>query len=132
MLARVAAAGGTVTYGELMRKYRVPRGRRLSMLIGELDRREYAKGAPGFAAIIVRKDTGLPGGGFFCDTGLPPTLRRGTEGRSNPRLSPEERAYVKDQQKKIWDYYEVHDSKSRGKSAPGGPTAMRSTGFFSG
>jgi hypothetical protein len=37
---------------------------------------DYARGAQEFAAIIVHKDTGFPGEGFFCDDELPPSLRR--------------------------------------------------------
>ena len=61
-VVRAAGQGETVTYGRLMRLLKVSRGRPLSNLIGELDEAEYSKGAPGFAAIIVRKDTGFPGG----------------------------------------------------------------------
>lgn len=83
----------------------ISRGRPLLDAILAVDRGEYARGAPGFAAIIVRKDTGFPGGGFFCDDDLPPSLRRPFERASDPRLSAAEMNFVKEAQRKIWDYY---------------------------
>jgi len=104
-LVRAAKARGTLTYGQLMKIMGVSRGRPLWEAIVEVDKAEYAKGAPGFAAIIVRTDTGFPGGGFFCDDDLPPSLRRPFEKASDPRLTAAELNYVKEAQRKIWDYY---------------------------
>lgn len=104
-LLRVARTGGTLTYGQLMKLMGISRGRPLFEAIVQVDRAEYARGAPGFAAIIVRKDTGFPGGGFFCDDALPPSLRRPFTRASDPTLSAAEMNYVKEAQKKIWTYY---------------------------
>ena len=104
-LVRAARAHGTLTYGALMKLLGISRGRPLFDAIVEVDKAEYAKGAPGFAAIIVRKDTGFPGGGFFCDDGLPPELKRPFSRADDPKLSAAELNYVKEAQKKIWDYY---------------------------
>ena len=104
-LIRTAEAHGTLTYGELMRILGISRGRPLFEAISAVDRNEYRRGAPGFAAIIVRKDTGFPGGGFFCDESLPPSLRRPFSRANDPKLSAAEMNHVKDEQKKIWDYY---------------------------
>lgn len=104
-LVRTARARGTLTYGELMRILDVSRGRPLFDAIVEVDKVEYARGAPGFAAIIVRKDTGFPGGGFFCDDDLPPSLKRPFERANDPKLSAAEMNYVKEAQRKIWDFY---------------------------
>jgi len=103
----LAAARGhmLVTYGELMKKHHLSRGRRLSQTIGEIDRVESENGMPGFAAIIVRKDTGFPGGGYFCDSELPPPLRRRRSDASDPRLSAVEIRYLKRQQHRIWACY---------------------------
>jgi len=106
-LRRAAKARGTLTYGELMRVLGISRGRPLFEAIAAVDREEYRKGAPGFAAIIVRKDTGFPGGGFFCDDDLPASLRRPFSKANDPRLSAAEMNYVKEAQKKIWDYYSL-------------------------
>ena len=104
-LARTARSQGKFTYGQIMKLLGISRGRQLFDAIAEVDKAEYTKGAPGFAAIIVRKDTGYPGGGFFCDDDLPPTLRRPYERASDPKLSAAEMNYVKEAQRKIWEYY---------------------------
>ncbi len=113
-LIRAARSRSTVTYGTLMRKHGLSRGRRLSEVIAEADRAEARRQAPGFAAIIVRKDTGFPGGGYFCDEDLPPGLRRDRSRSSDPSLSREERKYVTVRQLEIWEFY----GRARRKSAP--------------
>lgn len=101
-----AARGHTVmTYGALMRKYHLSRGRKLSQTIGEIDRAECERGGPGFAAIIVRKDTGFPGGGYFCDDELPTALQRPRSRASDPRLTPVEVRHLRRRQRRIWEYY---------------------------
>lgn len=109
-LVRAAQARGTLTYGQLMKILGISRGRPLFDAIVEVDKGEYVRGAPGFAAIIVRKDTGYPGGGFFCDDDLPPSLRRPFSRASDPKLSAAEMNYIKDAQKRIWDYYSKVES----------------------
>jgi len=104
-LLRAAGRGETVTYGTLMRRFSLSRGRALSGIIGKVDRQEYASSAPGFAAIIVRKDTGYPGGGYFCDDTLPPELRRPKSRANDPILSSVERDYIRHQQRRIWESY---------------------------
>ena len=104
-LLRAARARGTLTYGELMRILGISRGRPLFEAISAVDRDEYRRGAPGFAAIIVRKDTGFPGGGFFCDDDLPESLRRPFARANDPKLSAAEMNYIKEAQRRIWDYY---------------------------
>ena len=104
-LLRAARARGTLTYGQLMKIMGISRGRPLFDAIVAVDRDEYSRGAPGFAAIIVRRDTGFPGGGFFCDDGLPSSLRRPFTKASDPKLSAAEMNYVKEAQRKIWEYY---------------------------
>lgn len=104
-LIRAASAHGTLTYGQLMKIMGISRGRPLFEAIVAVDKDEYARGAPGFAAIIVRKDTGFPGGGFFCDDDIPQSLRRPFSRASDPKLSAAEMNYIKAAQSKIWDYY---------------------------
>jgi hypothetical protein len=110
-LLRAAFDHRIVTYGVLMRKFRLsrgaPGGKGVVGVVGEVDRHEAQKGAPGFAAIVVRKDTGYPGGGFFCWEGVPSALRRPKREGSNPRLSDAEKKYVRKLQEEIWSYYEV-------------------------
>jgi hypothetical protein len=104
-LLKAARTKSKVTYGELMKKYHLSRGRPLIEAIGEIDREEIEQGAPGFAAIIVRRDTGFPGGGYFCDDDLPSGLRRYNRSRTDPKLTPAEKAYVFRQQNRIWAHY---------------------------
>lgn len=95
----------TITYGTLMRKFGLSRGRVLTATIAKTDRLEYDSRAPGFAALIVRKDTGFPGGGYYCDNSLPRRLRRPESRRDDPRLSKAEKHYISMQQERIWEYY---------------------------
>jgi hypothetical protein len=104
-LLATAVRGETITYGTLMKRFRLSRGRALSKMIAEVDRREYDDGAPGFAALIVRKDTGFPGGGYFCDDELPIRLRRPGSKSGAPQLSAAERNYIRAQQQRIWLHY---------------------------
>jgi hypothetical protein len=111
VLLSVALARKTVTYGELMVKFGLARGesgKTVVGVLGDVDRRESGMGAPGFAAIVVRKDTGYPGGGFFCWDDVPSELRRTPDKCQDPKLSQAEKAYVREQQVKIWDYYRAH------------------------
>lgn len=104
-LVKAAKARSTLTYGELMKIMGISRGPPVLDAISSVDKAEYTRGAPGFAAIIVRKDTGFPGGGFFCDDGLPTSLRRPFTRASDPKLTAAEMNFVKEVQRKIWDYY---------------------------
>lgn len=108
-LINAAISRRTVTYGYLMRKFGMARGSSLGNTVvgalAEIDQQEYADGAPGFAAIVVRKDTGYPGGGFFCWDGVPPELRRAKSEGNNPILSEAEKKYIDREREKIWDYY---------------------------
>ena len=107
-LLRAAVSRRTVTYGELMRKFNLGRGdagRGVVAVLGEVDAAEYAAGAPGFAALVVRKDTGYPGGGYFCWDDVPVVLRRPPDRRQDPELSDSEKKYIREQQERIWSYY---------------------------
>jgi hypothetical protein len=92
-----------------MKKFGLTRGRGsrgVVGVIGEIDDYEARRGSPGFGAIVVRKDTGFPGGGFFCyGDDLPPGLRRPNGHGVNPRLSRAERKYLLNEQKAIWCHY---------------------------
>lgn len=108
-LLRAALERRTVTYGLLMLKFGFTRGgggeRSVVAALSEIDRDEARKGGPGFAALVVRKDTGFPGGGFFCWKDVPPEIRRSDAGSQNPRLSEKEKEYVRGQQEAIWNHY---------------------------
>ena len=108
VLLEAASARKTVTYGRLMELFGLVRGeagRSVVGMLGDIDRKETREGAPGFAAIVVRKDTGYPGGGFFCWDDVPAELRRPADKCQDPKLSQAEKAYVRKLQQKIWEYY---------------------------
>ena len=111
-LIRAAAERRTVTYGHLMKKFGMSRGSSQDETVvgalDEIDKREHEVGAPGFAAIVVRKDTGYPGGGFFCWDDVPSEIRRPKEKGLDPRLSEPEVRYIRQQQERIWSYYQAH------------------------
>jgi hypothetical protein len=108
-LVAAAAEGRTVCYGHLMKKFGIPRGhprgKGIASVIGAVDDMQRKKGAPGFASLVVRKDTGYPGGGFFCSADIPGRLRRPRSEGSNPRLTNAEKKYVDTLRKKAWVYY---------------------------
>ncbi len=112
-LLNAASEGRKVTYGRLMKKFGLSRGRSLSAAIGEVDRAETLSGSPGFAAIVVRRDTGFPGGGYFCDPALPKSVRRPSDRSTDPRLSSRERGYVTGEQRKIWRHYASKGGRAR-------------------
>jgi hypothetical protein len=110
-LLKAALARRKVTYGYLMKKFGLTRGGQGRSVVGvlsEIDGVEVSAGRPGFAAIVVRGDTGYPGGGFFCWEGLPAHLRRSRERANDPKLSPEQERYAKERQEEIWTYYRKH------------------------
>ncbi|MGA2664019.1 MAG: hypothetical protein ABSF83_03660 [Nitrososphaerales archaeon] len=108
-LVRAALERRTVTYGHLMARFGLARGdeagKTVVGVLGEIDRAEYVSGAPGFAPIVVRKDTGYPGGGFFCWEDIPADLRRPKERGNDPKLSQAEKEFVRGQQERVWSYY---------------------------
>jgi hypothetical protein len=127
-LIKAAGDGRTITYGYLMKKFRVsrghPRGVGIAEIIGSIDRYEQERGAPGFGAIVVRKDTGYPGGGYFCYDDLSTDIRRSRDQRASPRLSEKEKRHIEAEQRKIWKYYARHlgdgHARRRDASVPGG------------
>ena len=115
-LMRAALERRTVTYGYLMKKFELARGdtgETVVGVLGEIDREESRNGAPGFAAIVVRKDTGYPGGGFFCWEDIPANLRRPKERCQDPKLSQAEKDFVRGLQQEIWAYYHGHPEEDR-------------------
>lgn len=119
VLLKAACERKTVTYGQLMQLFGFTRGgseESVVSALSALDERERGEGAPGFAAIVVRKDTGFPGGGFFCWKDVPPSLRRPEGEAANPKLTRREREYVKGLQEEIWSYYQARTPRMDGQS----------------
>jgi hypothetical protein len=108
VLRDAAVQRNTVTYGHLMGKFGLSRGSgRGKTVVGaltEIDREERAAGAPGFAALVVRKDSGYPGGGFFEGVRRKGATRRGAGGRRKG-LTDAEMAYADKERERVWSYY---------------------------
>lgn len=104
VLVEAAIERKTVTYGQLMKRFSLSRGHgRGKTVVGaldEIDSAERAAGAPGFAALVVRKDTGYPGHGFFAGR-----RKESGGGDGGSRLTLEEKDYANREKEKIWGYY---------------------------
>ena len=113
-LLKAALERRTVTYGFLMLKFGFTRGgesgQSVVSALSEIDRDEERHGGPGFAALVVRKDTGFPGGGFFSWKDIPADIRRNESDSQSPKLSEKEKAYVRARQEEIWTHYQKHNS----------------------
>ena len=62
----------TITYGDLALRlsvYLAPRSFVFSQLLREIGREEDAAGRGSLPAVVVRKSTGIPGGGYFRGVG---------------------------------------------------------------
>lgn len=121
-LIEVAKKGETITYGELMNEFKVPRGHPKSGIgigwkVYEISNYEYSKGRPLLSSIVVRANSetevcpqGHPSGGFFAeDDGIPEHLKRSERTCQNPTLSPDEQKFVKEEQERVWNYWRTHD-----------------------
>jgi len=120
-LIEVARRGETITYGELMKEFGIPRGHPkpgigIGYVVGEISNYEYSQGRPLLSAIVVRADSrtgicplGHPGGGFFGLDGIPVHLERSPGVYSNPTLSADEQRFVKEEQERVWDYWRTHN-----------------------
>ena len=79
-LLRAAGDRGTVTYGSLMRKFRLsrgaPGGKGVVGVVGEVDRREARRGAPGFAAIAAKVEPHLRLGRVDTEAEQTPAISR--------------------------------------------------------
>ncbi|NOX54435.1 MAG: hypothetical protein GXP27_08330 [Planctomycetes bacterium] len=119
-LIEVARNRETITYGQLMKEFRIPRGHPtpgigIGWVVGEISEYEHSEGRPFLSVIVVKAGSetricpkGHPGGGFFSVVGLPPHLKRDTDEFSE-RLTIEEQNFVKEEQERVWDYWTTHE-----------------------
>lgn len=121
-LIEVAKKGETITYGELMREFGIPRGHHkpelgIGSIVGEISNYEHSEGRPLISAIVVRADTktrayphGHPGGGFMGLDGIPAQLKRRSEASwQDHKLTAEEQEWLIKEQEKVWAYWKTHD-----------------------
>jgi hypothetical protein len=119
-LIDVAKRGKTITYGELMEEFGIPRGNPkpgvgIGAVVGDISQHENDQGRPLISAIVVRAQTGTeirpkgtPGGGFFGLPGIPNHLNRPASEHSNQRLTEEEQQFIKAEQQRVWEYWRSH------------------------
>ena len=98
----LAKRGRTVTYGDLMKRYRISRGRAhgIAEVLWRISEREAclvgaSHDPPHFiSAVVVRSGTRYPSGGFFGLEGIPQDLVRAERTYGDPALSIQEKRYV--------------------------------------
>lgn len=61
----MAREGGTISYEDLVADAGIPPDLHLAPLLREISTEEDAAGRGMLTAVVVRRSTGLPGGGFF-------------------------------------------------------------------
>lgn len=97
ILIGLARIGSTISYSELAAVIQTAhlhhRAPYFYKLIADLDADETAAGRPSLAALVVRKDSGIPGGGFYADA---PVI----EGESFDQV-----AYWRSEFQKVCDYW---------------------------
>ena len=107
----IARKGTTVTYGDLMKRYHISRGRThgIAEVLWLVSEREACLVGPShdpphfISAVVVRAGTGYPSGGFFGLEGIPPDLQRAERSYGDPALSPQEMRYVQ----RVWEHLRV-------------------------
>jgi len=119
-LIDVAKKGKTITYGELMKRFHIPRGHLkpgigIGHVVGIISEYEHRKKRPFLSAIVVAKGSasnvcqyGRPSGGFFFIYNLPAVLRRDESKRGVRALTNPELKFVRKEQKKVWNYWQSH------------------------
>ncbi len=119
-LIDVAKRGETVTYGEIMKEFGIPRGHPkpgvgFGYVEGIISEHEYTQGRPLISAIVVGAQSstkicpkGSPGGGFFGLSGIPNHLKRPSSEHFNPRLTEEEQQFIMAEQQMVWDFWRSH------------------------
>lgn len=103
-----ARRGRAITYGEIMRVCHVPRGqlihngKAVGDVVGEISEWTWDTWGIYLSAIVVRKNTAYPGGGFFGLKGIPTTFARGEEGWSDRRLTADEKGFLRKRQQEVF------------------------------
>jgi hypothetical protein len=113
LLVRAAREGRTLSYADVLAHF----GKRITPRrvfalgrdLGEVCRRNRARGEPELAVLVVRKADGLPGEGFFRSAwqeglydGPPSGLRA--------------RAYIRDEQERVFEFFSEKASAETGKA----------------
>ncbi len=121
-LRELARGGKTTTYGELMSRFHVSRGRThgIAELLWRISEREACLVGPShdpphfISAVVVRGTSGYPSGGFFGLAGIPSDLERPERTYADSLLSGDEKRYVE----KMWGH--LRQCPKRGGMADSG------------
>lgn len=120
-LIEIARAGKKITYGVLMKKFRIPRGNPkpgigIGSVVGEMSEFEDRNSRPLISAIVVRSNSasktcppqGHPGGGFFGipSLAIPARLKRDASRQADPNLSQEDLEFVREMQESVWRFWQ--------------------------
>ena len=122
-LIEIARAGKTITYGYLMKKFRIPRGNPkpgigIGSVVGEISEFEDRHNRPLISAIVVLSNSaskkcpqGQPGAGFFGipSSTIPAGLKRSASRQADPKLSQEDLEFVRETQEKIWRFWKQNN-----------------------
>lgn len=101
LIWKSAKRGLTITYGEIMRECGVPRGqpvrngKAVGDVVGQISEWTREEWGIYLSAIVVRKNTGYPGGGFFGLRGIPKAFARDEAGWADQRLTADEKIFLR-------------------------------------
>ena len=104
-LVALAKDGRTVTYSILQSDLHLPR-QDTGEILGEVSNREHKDGRPRLSALVVRKDTGLPGVGFFGLDGVPPQIRWPQEKEVSAEVTEKRASFALEERKRVFDYWQ--------------------------
>ncbi len=111
-LIAAAAAGSSVTYGELLEQlgysFSRPKMRALCTILTAIDEAAEADGEPELAVLVVRQSDGLPGQGWWVGGGA---RSRGYEG---PWEGPEARRFVESVQAETFAFWQSRSGTEAG------------------
>lgn len=110
-LIQVAKTQGVIHYGDIAKTLGIA-NEAVGFVVGEISEYEHLEGdRPLLSAVVVRKDTGNSGGGFFGLSGVPGYVNRTKRGvdLGNPNLNAHEYAFWKNEQNRVHDWWRKHD-----------------------
>jgi len=105
-LARVAGEGRTITYKELQIEFHLPR-QQTGEIVGKISEMEFSEDRPLLSAIVVRKDTRLPGVGFFgLPVGIPQELGwQSQEPSPSSQKKARREAFARREQVRVFNFW---------------------------
>ncbi len=109
-----------MTYSELLlalgHRFTRPKMRALCRTLDAIDAAGDVRGEPGLAVLVVRQSDGLPGQGWWIDTGV-------RDAYAGAWTGSEAAAFVREQQAVAFQYWRDHEGDDRTADPPPGPMA---------